>query len=140
MIRRALARRRSDEGSAVVEFIIVGIAVLVPMVYVVQCAMTVHAAALASSQAVREAGRAFSTAATEAQGRERASIAGRLAFADQGLALPPGALRDRWPRSASIGRSRCPGCPPRGRAAVGEPSPSAQCNESRSTTIEAARR
>jgi hypothetical protein len=122
MIRRALARRRSDEGSAVVEFIIVGIAVLVPMVYVVQCAMTVHAAALASSQAVREAGRAFSTAATEAQGRERASIAGRLAFADQGLALPPGALRVTCPDGPCLS----PG--------------SARCNESRSTTIEAARR
>jgi hypothetical protein len=86
-------RRRDDTGSAIVEFIVIGVCVLVPMVYVVQCAMTVQAAALASSQAVREAGRAFSTAAVEADGRSRAAAAARLAFADQGLDLPVGALR-----------------------------------------------
>jgi hypothetical protein len=74
--------------------------VLVPLVYVVECAMTVQAAALASSQAVREAGRAFSTSSVELVGRQRAAAAARLAFADQGLSLPPGALR-----------LACPGAP-----------------------------
>jgi hypothetical protein len=91
-----------DAGSAIVEFIIIGVAVLVPMVYIVQCAMTVHAAALASNQAVREAGRAFSTSATEAQGRERATVAGRLAFADQGMNLPAGSLRVLCPDSPCL--------------------------------------
>ena len=86
-----------DSGSAIVEFLIIGVAVLVPMVYIVQCAMTVQAAALATTQAVREAGRAFSTSATEIQGRQRAVIAGRLAFADQGMTLPPDALRIACP-------------------------------------------
>jgi len=89
---RGPVNARSDEGSAIIEFIVVGVTVLVPLVYLVQCAMTVHSAALASSQAVREAGRAFSTSSSEAQGRERAAVAARLAFADQGLTLPPGSL------------------------------------------------
>ncbi len=83
-----------DRGSAVVEFIVIGVAVLVPMVYVVQCVMVVHSAVLASSQAAREAARAFSTAATTADGRHRAVAAARLAFSDQGMDLPgDGGLR-----------------------------------------------
>ena len=87
-----MSARRGDEGSAIVEFLVVGLTVLVPMVYIVQAAMVVHSAALASSQAVREAGRAFSTAIDERSGRDRAVAAARLAFADQGLVLPRGAL------------------------------------------------
>jgi hypothetical protein len=90
--RRAVPRCGED-GSAVIEFLVVGLCVLVPMVYIVLSVMTVHAAAFASTQAVREAGRAFSTAATPAQGRARALIAARIAFQDQGLHLPAGALR-----------------------------------------------
>lgn len=90
-------RWRNDSGSAVVEFLVVGITVLVPLVYLVQCAMAVHAGALASTQAVREAGRAFSMAASEAEGRSRAVAAGRLAFRDQGVDLPAGALRVTCP-------------------------------------------
>lgn len=88
---------RSDQGSAVIEFIVIGVCVLVPMLYIVQCAMAVHAAALASNQAVREAGRAFSLAVDESSGRSRAAVAVRLAFADQGVALPPGALQVTCP-------------------------------------------
>ena len=79
MTRSPRARERGDEGSAIIECIVVG-------------AMTIHSAALASTQAVREAGRAFSTASNEVQGRSRAAVAARLAFADQGLTLPPGSL------------------------------------------------
>jgi hypothetical protein len=77
----------------VIEFIVVGLCVLVPLLYVALAAAGVQRAALASTQAVREAGRAFSSAATPAQGRSRAASAARLAFADQGLVLPPDALR-----------------------------------------------
>ena len=87
----------ADTGSAVLEFIVVGVGVLVPLVYLALCASTVHAAAFASTQAVREAGRAFSTAATPEQGRARAEAAARLALADQGLSLPRGALRVSCP-------------------------------------------
>lgn len=85
--------RTSDSGSAVVEFIVIGAAALVPMVYVVQCVLVLHSAALASTQAAREAARAFSTSATPAAGRGAAMAAARLAFSDQGLTLPVGALK-----------------------------------------------
>lgn len=89
---RALARRSRDEGSAVVEFIVLGVGVLVPIVYLVVSVMSVQEAAFAGTQAVREAGRAFSTAASPREGRDRAEAAARLAFADHGLVVPAGAL------------------------------------------------
>jgi hypothetical protein len=85
--------RPDDRGSAAIEFIVLGIGLLVPLVYVATAAATVQAAAFASAQAVREAGRAFSSSATPAQGRRLAESAARLAFVDQGLDLPPGAMR-----------------------------------------------
>jgi hypothetical protein len=81
-----------DRGSAVVEFVVIGVGVLIPLVYLALCVMTVQAAVFASTQAVREAGRAFSSASTPAEGRARAAAAARLAFADQGLELPAGSL------------------------------------------------
>lgn len=89
MIRRI---RRHDRGSAVVEFVIVAVCVLVPLTYVVVSIATVQSAMFATSQAVREAGRAFSGAASEAGGRAAAVAAARLAFADQGLAMPADGL------------------------------------------------
>ena len=83
----------SDRGSAVIEFVVIGVAVLVPMVYIVQCVLVMHSAVLASTQATREAARAFSTSDTPRDGRQRAIAAARLAFQDQGLELPTGALR-----------------------------------------------
>lgn len=82
-----------DRGSAAIEFIVLGIGLLVPLVYLAAAAATVQAAAFASAQAVREAGRAFTSSATPAQGRRLAESAARLAFADQGLELPRGAMR-----------------------------------------------
>jgi hypothetical protein len=73
--------------------VVIGVCVLAPMVYLVLSVLTVHAAAFASTQAVREAGRAFSTATTSTAGRARALAAARIAFEDQGLSLPSGSLR-----------------------------------------------
>ena len=87
------ARAEGERGSAVIEFIVIGVAVLVPMVYIVQCVMVVHSAVLASSQAARESARAFSTSVTTLNARHRAVAAARLAFGDQGLDLPHEALR-----------------------------------------------
>ena len=83
----------SDRGSAVVEFLVIGVLILVPIAYLVQAVMTVQAADLATAAAAREAARAFSTAATAADGRTRAVAAARLALADQGMTLPPDGLQ-----------------------------------------------
>lgn len=82
-----------DRGSALVEFLVVGVAVLVPIAYLALAVTTVQAQVLAGTHAVREAGRAFSTSTTATEGRARAMAAARLAFRDHGLDLPGGGLR-----------------------------------------------
>jgi len=90
---RPMQRGAADRGSAAIEFIVLGVGLLVPLVYLASAAATVQAAAFASAQAVREAGRAFSSSATPEQGRRMAESAARLAFIDHGLELPGGAMR-----------------------------------------------
>ena len=63
-----------------------------PLSYIVMSVMRVQAAAFASSQAAREAGRAFVTSDSVPLGRQRADAAARLAFLDQGFELPDSAL------------------------------------------------
>jgi hypothetical protein len=100
-MRRGDGRR--DGGSALVEFIVVGVGILVPVAYLGLAAVSVQAAAFATTQAVREAARAFSTSTTAAEGRLRALAAARLAFADHALTLPPGAMRITCPDGPCLG-------------------------------------
>ena len=81
-----------ERGSALVEFIALGVGVLVPLVYVVLAAAAVQSGVYASTQAVREAGRAFVTSADPRQAQERALVAARLSFDDFGIVLPSDAL------------------------------------------------
>lgn len=81
-----------DDGTAVVEFVVLAVLVLVPLLYVVMCVARVQAAAYAATQAVREAGRVYVTAESVAQAAQRAGTAARLAVSDQGFELPAGAL------------------------------------------------
>jgi Flp pilus assembly protein TadG len=76
-----------------VEFVVVAVLLLVPLVYVVLSVAAVQRTAYAATQAVREAGRAYVTSSTPAAASASARVAARLAMADQGLALPSGALR-----------------------------------------------
>lgn len=86
-------RRASDErGSAVSEFIVIAVLVLIPIAYGVLSIVRVQSASFASAQAVREAGRAFMTADAVLQAKVRAESAARLALADHGFTLPAGAL------------------------------------------------
>lgn len=85
----------SDRGSAVLEFIVIGVLVLVPMAYIVMSVMRVQAATMASTQAVREAARAYATADSVGQGQAAAITAAQVAFEDQGFALPESALQVR---------------------------------------------
>lgn len=87
------ARLADDAGNAIVEFIVVGVLVIVPLVYVVVTVMTVQAAASASAAAAREAARAFTTADNAVAGQARAQQAAEVAFVDHGFTLPAGALR-----------------------------------------------
>lgn len=85
-------RVRDDSGAAVVEFVVLVVLVLVPVVYVVLAGMRVQAGAYAVTQAAREAGRAFVQADTPAQGAAAARMATAIALRDQGFEARPGAL------------------------------------------------
>lgn len=74
-----------DRGAASIEFVFLGVLVMVPLLYLVIAAFEVQRNAFAVTQAAREAGRAWSTAddATTADGRARYAM--ELALRDQGL-------------------------------------------------------
>jgi hypothetical protein len=84
-VKRLLLRsrwRRRDDGRAIVEFLVVGLLLLVPVVYFIVTLSRVQAAAFAVSTASREAGRAFTTAVAEDDAYARAQAAARISFED----------------------------------------------------------
>jgi hypothetical protein len=76
---------RDDSGSALVEFCLLVVLLLVPLVYLVVALGRIEAGAFAVQRAAREAGRAFVTGADDADGRTRGRAAAELAFADLGF-------------------------------------------------------
>ncbi|MCW2818820.1 MAG: hypothetical protein JWR42_1607 [Marmoricola sp.] len=80
---------RTQDGSALVEFVWLAILLLVPMLYIVLAAFEVQRSAYAASAAARSAGRAFVTAPDQASGYARARAAVRLAYADQRIDRAP---------------------------------------------------
>lgn len=83
-LRRRLRQRvgRPDEGRAIVEFIVVGVLVLLPVTYLVMTLARVQAAAFAVSTASREAGRAYTTTGSGQSAEARGRAAAALAFED----------------------------------------------------------
>jgi Flp pilus assembly protein TadG len=75
---------RPDDGNAVVEFVFLGVLLLVPLMYLVLAVSTVQRNLYAVTQAAREAGRAYATG-TAANATDRARYAALLALQDQGL-------------------------------------------------------
>ena len=80
----------TDEGSATVEFVLFSLLLLVPFTYVLLTVFQVQRAAYATTEAAREAGRAFVTAPSAAEAQRRVGEAVALALRDQGL--PPTGL------------------------------------------------
>lgn len=74
--------RRAERGSAVVEFVTLGVVLLIPLVYLVMALARVQAGAFAVSQAAREGGRAFVTADAGEDASARARAAASIAFLD----------------------------------------------------------
>ena len=99
MRRRVLPR---DEGTAVLEVLVLGVGLLVPLLYAVISVMAVQSASYAATSAAREGARAYVTAATPAQGAARARVATRLVLADAGVAAVV-------PRVACVGGCLQPG-------------------------------
>jgi hypothetical protein len=83
--RLGALRANGDRGSAVVEFVTLGVLLLVPVVYLVVTLGRVQAGAFAVEGAAREAARAFSSAPDEEAGVARARAGVLLALGDQGF-------------------------------------------------------
>jgi Flp pilus assembly protein TadG len=80
---------RDDSGSAIIEFVFVAVIVLVPLVYLIVSVAGIQRSSLAVGQAAREAGRAFATGESTADGLRRAHVAARLAMDDEGVSDEP---------------------------------------------------
>ena len=78
-------RSCGEEGSAIVELVVLGVLMMVPLVYLVMSVGRVQAGSYAVTTAAREAGRAFVTAEEGEDAAGRARAAAGIAFADQGF-------------------------------------------------------
>lgn len=78
-------RRRDERGSAIVEFVWLGLLLLIPLVWIVLSVFEVQRGAFGVTAAARAAGRAYALAPSDAAGEQRAQAAARQALADQGL-------------------------------------------------------
>jgi len=83
--RTAASGTASDDGSASLEFITVGVLLLVPLVYLVLVVSALQSASLGAEGAVRQASRVFVQAETEGEARAAAERAIRVTLADYGL-------------------------------------------------------
>jgi hypothetical protein len=79
---RALA---DDEGSASLEFVTVGMILLVPLVYLVLVMSAIQGGALAAEGAARHAARVFVQSETVTSAQARAATAIEFALADHGV-------------------------------------------------------
>jgi len=90
--RTVLRLLRDTRGSAVVEFIAIGVGIVIPLAYLVVAVASVLGAQAAAQHAVREAGRVFMRDSAVQTGEWRARQAADIAFADRGLELPGEAI------------------------------------------------
>lgn len=87
----AAAGGGSDCGSAVVEFVTLGVLMLLPVVYLVLVLGRIQAASFAVEAAARDAGRAFVTAPDDDTAARHASAVAQRALLDQGFGRQDGA-------------------------------------------------
>lgn len=78
-----------DAGSAVVEFVTIGVLMLVPVVYLVVVVAQVQAAAFATESAARESARIVVTTADEERAGTLVAAAVGWALRDQGIDVDP---------------------------------------------------
>lgn len=87
--RLRAATAEPERGSAVVEFVTVGVLMLVPVVYLVVAMASVQAAAFATESAAREAARIVVTDPDEQRSADLVVAAVGWAFRDQGIDADP---------------------------------------------------
>lgn len=79
-----------ERGNALVEFVVVGVLLLVPCVYLILFLGQVQAATFAVDSVARESARIMVTEPDEPAARDRALAASSLILADHGLAVTAG--------------------------------------------------
>jgi hypothetical protein len=82
---RHLTSPSTDDGNASLEFITVGMILLVPIVYLVLTLAQIQAGAFATEGATRQAARVFVQSATISEAKASASRAVEFALADYGI-------------------------------------------------------
>ncbi len=98
---RAPCDEHPDEsGSATIEFVLVSVALLVPLVYVLVAVFTVQRSTYGIEHAAQEAARGFVAASSTTLGAAQARTAADLALKDQGVD----------PRTVTIGWTCQGGC------------------------------
>jgi Flp pilus assembly protein TadG len=90
MRHRTSRGRRGDGGSAVVEFVALGLVVLLPLVHVVVVVSRVQAGAFAVEAGARAAARVAAAAPDPASGAAQARASVALALRDQGFDVGAG--------------------------------------------------
>ena len=83
----------AEEGSALVEFIFLGLVLLVPVIYLIVTAGQVQGAAFAAVGAAESAAKVYAAAGDPEAGERQARMAAELAFTDFGFE-PEGMLLD----------------------------------------------
>lgn len=84
-LQRLRDRRDDESGTALIEFIWLGLLLLVPLVYILLTVFDAQRGAFGSSAASRAAGRAFVLAPNQNEAYERAEQAFEIALQDQGI-------------------------------------------------------
>jgi Flp pilus assembly protein TadG len=82
---RPFPDRGSEQGSASLEFITVGLILLVPLVYLVIAVSAIQGASLSVESASRQAARVFVQGDTVEDARQSAELAVQFALADYGV-------------------------------------------------------
>lgn len=80
---------RGDDGSAIVEFVMLGTLLLLPVVYLIVALSRIQAAGYAAESSARAAARAMASADDDASGRRAAAVAVGLGLGDQGFDVDP---------------------------------------------------
>jgi hypothetical protein len=94
--------RESESGQAVVEALLLGMLMLVPLIWTLGVLADLHRSALAATAAAREAGFDAARSATLAAADAAVAEAVERALADQGL--DPREARVRWDAGSSLRR------------------------------------
>lgn len=78
-------RQRTDEGAAMVEFLVLAVTLAVPLCYLLLAVFDVQRAAYGASASTREAARVFIRASSTAEGERQAEAAALITLADHGI-------------------------------------------------------